>query len=202
VSDIADRYSRLADGFLARVRATPDALWDAPSPCRGWTARDVVAHVVNGHRGIVAVARGTRPAAADCVGLSAMGDAPAVDPGADLAAAFTRCRDDLLTVLRDPVLASRPLPFGPLGPVSVEQAVDVVGALELLATPGTWLAPPVATRCWTPRPSPAPTEDCRPTPPRSRSPGRSTAVCRRRTAPTHRPRSCASPGAAPSSRAA
>ncbi|NAS26511.1 maleylpyruvate isomerase family mycothiol-dependent enzyme [Herbidospora sp. NEAU-GS84] len=136
MSHIADRYAALADAFLDRIRATPAPLWDAKSPCNGWTARDVVAHVVNGHRGILGFVHGTPPAPAHGVGVSAMSDAPAVEPGADLGAAFAACRDDLLTVLRDPVLAARPLPFSQLGPVPVEHAVDVVGALELLGH--TW----------------------------------------------------------------
>jgi uncharacterized protein (TIGR03083 family) len=61
MSDAADRYARLADGFLDRIRATPDDRWDAPGPCGGWTARDVVAHVINGHRRVVTAVRGTRP---------------------------------------------------------------------------------------------------------------------------------------------
>lgn len=65
-----------------------------------------------------------------------MADAPAVEPGADLAAAFTACRDAMLAMLRDPALAARPLPGGPLGPVPVERAADVIGSLELLGH--TW----------------------------------------------------------------
>ncbi|MEO3875004.1 TIGR03086 family metal-binding protein [Nonomuraea sp. B12E4] len=136
MSGIADSYARLADAFLARVLATPDDRWNAGSPCRGWTARDVVAHVVNGHRGILAAIHGTPPVPAHGVGVAPMSDAPTVEPGADLAAAFTACRDDLLAVLRDPALAGRPLPGSPLGPIPVEQAVSVIGSLELLGH--TW----------------------------------------------------------------
>jgi len=45
LSPTADRYARVADGFTARVDRTPDAAWDAPSPCDGWVARDVVGHL-------------------------------------------------------------------------------------------------------------------------------------------------------------
>ncbi|MEV2272311.1 maleylpyruvate isomerase family mycothiol-dependent enzyme [Nonomuraea africana] len=136
MSEIAERYSDLADAFLARVRATPAGRWDAPSPCQGWVARDVVAHVINGHRGILAAVHGTRPEAEHGVAVSPMADAPAVEPDADLAAAFIACRDQILAMLRDPILARRPLPGGPLGPVPVEEATDVIGALELLGH--TW----------------------------------------------------------------
>lgn len=136
MSDIATHYRLLADGFLDRIRATPEDRWGAPSPCAGWTARDVVAHVVNGHRGILAMAGGTPPTAADGVGLSPMADAPLVEPGADLAVAFTRCRNDMLQMLDDPDRADATLPGGPLGPVPVQQAVEVIGSLELLVH--TW----------------------------------------------------------------
>lgn len=132
MSEITDRYARLADGFADRVRATPEDRWDAPSPCRGWTARDVVAHVINGHRGVVAAVSGKPSASGHGVGVAAMSDAPVVEPGADLAAAFTACRDDLLAMLEDPALAARQLPYSPLGPVTVEQAAETIGALELL----------------------------------------------------------------------
>jgi uncharacterized protein (TIGR03086 family) len=45
-SDVADRYRRLARGFTDRVEAVPEDRWENPSPCAGWTARDVVRHMV------------------------------------------------------------------------------------------------------------------------------------------------------------
>jgi uncharacterized protein (TIGR03086 family) len=136
MSEIAERYQLLSGGLLARILATPTGHWDAPSPCEGWTARDVVAHVINGHRGILAMVNGTPPEAADGVGTCAMADAPEVEPGADLGIAFRRCRDAMTTMLTDPDQAARRLPGGPLGPVPVEQAVDIIGGLELLVH--TW----------------------------------------------------------------
>jgi uncharacterized protein (TIGR03086 family) len=132
----AERYRRLASGFLERIAGTAPAAWDAPSPCAGWTARDVVAHVVNGHRGILAAVLGERPVPAFGVGVGPMDGAPPVEPGADLAAAFTDCRDRVLAVLADPELAATPLKFSPLGPVPVVVAADRIGALELLVH--TW----------------------------------------------------------------
>lgn len=43
---VAARYCRLAAAFAGKVDATPDDRWAAPSPCPGWTALDVVRHVV------------------------------------------------------------------------------------------------------------------------------------------------------------
>ncbi|MEU4700733.1 TIGR03086 family metal-binding protein [Nonomuraea dietziae] len=135
MSDIPERYARLAGAFLARIEATPDDRWDCASPCQGWTARDVVAHVINGHRGVIAAVRGTRPQAAHGVGVSSMADAPQVAQDADLAAAFAECRAGMFGILTDPRLAAKTFP-APIGIVAVEEAVDAIGALELLVH--TW----------------------------------------------------------------
>ena len=46
MSDISERYRRVAAGFTARVTAVPEDAWDNPAPCEGWVARDVVGHLV------------------------------------------------------------------------------------------------------------------------------------------------------------
>ncbi len=48
----------MSNGFDAAVRAVTPDKWDAQSPCERWRARDVVAHVVEGHRGVIAAVRG------------------------------------------------------------------------------------------------------------------------------------------------
>ena len=53
MSEVVDRYNRLADQFGARVEAAPDDAWDNPSPCEEWRARDVVKHVVETQRRLV-----------------------------------------------------------------------------------------------------------------------------------------------------
>ncbi len=47
MTDIAATYRRRADAFEALIESTPPELWSSPSPCDGWSARDVVAHVVD-----------------------------------------------------------------------------------------------------------------------------------------------------------
>ena len=42
----AEQFRRPAGIFADRVRAVPDDAWSRPSPCDGWTARDVVGHMV------------------------------------------------------------------------------------------------------------------------------------------------------------
>src|SRR3954463_15957176 len=46
MTDITDRYRKIADSFTDRVRAVPADAWDNPAPCEGWVARDVVRHLV------------------------------------------------------------------------------------------------------------------------------------------------------------
>ncbi len=49
-ASLADRYAGLAAGFGAVLDAVGPDDWTAPSPCAGWTARDVVAHVIDTQR--------------------------------------------------------------------------------------------------------------------------------------------------------
>ena len=45
--DNADRFARVSQGFLARIEAVPADAWGNASPCPNWTARAVVAHVID-----------------------------------------------------------------------------------------------------------------------------------------------------------
>lgn len=45
MDEIVERYERITGQFTDRVRAVPAEAWDDPSPCEGWTARDVVGHL-------------------------------------------------------------------------------------------------------------------------------------------------------------
>ncbi|GAA2481975.1 TIGR03086 family metal-binding protein [Terrabacter carboxydivorans] len=53
-TDILGAYTRRADPFSAVVDRVPDDGWDRPSPCEGWNARDVLAHVVTSQRQFLA----------------------------------------------------------------------------------------------------------------------------------------------------
>jgi uncharacterized protein (TIGR03086 family) len=46
MSDISERYRRVAGRFTQVATAVPDDGWDNPAPCDGWVARDVVRHMV------------------------------------------------------------------------------------------------------------------------------------------------------------
>ncbi|MEO6125024.1 MAG: TIGR03086 family metal-binding protein [Ilumatobacteraceae bacterium] len=43
---IAERYRRVGGRFTETVANVPADAWDAPAPCEGWVARDVVRHLV------------------------------------------------------------------------------------------------------------------------------------------------------------
>jgi uncharacterized protein (TIGR03086 family) len=47
MTEILERYERVTGQFSDRVRAVPAGAWDNPSPCEGWTARDVVGHLID-----------------------------------------------------------------------------------------------------------------------------------------------------------
>ena len=54
MSDVADRYRRNAARLTSLVQEVPDDGWEASSPCEGWTARQVLEHVVEGEHGFLA----------------------------------------------------------------------------------------------------------------------------------------------------
>lgn len=65
MSDFRDTYRRRADRFTAVVDALPADAWGAPSACAGWSAADVLAHVIDTQRdffGTHGVELGARPA--------------------------------------------------------------------------------------------------------------------------------------------
>jgi uncharacterized protein (TIGR03086 family) len=57
MTDVQDNYRLVSSGFDAAVRAVTPDQWGAQSPCEQWTARDLVAHVVENHRGVIASVR-------------------------------------------------------------------------------------------------------------------------------------------------
>lgn len=88
-------YDRIADRFGVLVDHCPPSRWASPSPCAGWTARDVAAHVVRNHRRALAGLDGsafTAPAADD-----------------DVRAAWRAATRGVRAALRDPVLAATAL---------------------------------------------------------------------------------------------
>jgi uncharacterized protein (TIGR03086 family) len=67
MTDVQDGYRQVSNAFDLAVRAAAPDKWAAQTPCDEWKARDLVAHVVEGHRGVIAAVRGgeSKPMSAD-----------------------------------------------------------------------------------------------------------------------------------------
>ncbi|WP_322769642.1 TIGR03086 family metal-binding protein [Frankia sp. Cr1] len=109
MSDTADRYRRLAGAFTETVAAVPADRWESPSPCEGWTARDVVRHVVDTHGMFLGL-----------VGRE-LGDIASVDD--DPLAAWRAARDAIQADLDDPARAGATFQ-GWRGPSTFAEAID------------------------------------------------------------------------------
>jgi uncharacterized protein (TIGR03086 family) len=117
MSDVADRYGRLADEFAATVAGVPDDRWNANSPCEGWTARDVVQHVCDTQGMFLGVV--DEPAGA--------GPSVAEDPVGAWRAASAPVR----AVLTDPARASATFE-GFFGETTFETAIDRFANFDLV----------------------------------------------------------------------
>lgn len=98
-----------ADRRLREVLDGPAPSWDAPSPCDGWDATDVVAHLVDAQRDFLA------PHGAD------LGERP--DVGADPAAAWREHAGRVSGALADEALPGRPFD-GFFGPTTVGATLE------------------------------------------------------------------------------
>jgi uncharacterized protein (TIGR03086 family) len=105
----ADRHRQIAADFTARVEGAED--WDAPAPVDGWTARDVVRHLVEWLPGFLSSGAGvTLPAIPD------------VD--SDPARAWRAHAKAVQELLDDPGTADGKLSNPHLGEIPLDQAID------------------------------------------------------------------------------
>jgi uncharacterized protein (TIGR03086 family) len=117
MSEIAERYRRRSDRFAARIAAVPPDRWQNPSPCEGWTALDVVRHVVDSQaRFLALVGRETGP-------VPEVADDPA--------GAWDAVRSVVQADLEDPDRATAEYE-GRFGRGTFEQAVDRFGTTDLV----------------------------------------------------------------------
>ena len=115
MSETLDRYTSLAVDFDARVHGATD--WSATSPCEGWSARDVVAHIIGGHRRLI----GAEPTE--------------VGADEDVVAAWDDATVALKAVLGDDAKAAAAVPT-PFGPMPLEQMVGRFVCMDVLVH--TW----------------------------------------------------------------
>ena len=121
MTEIADRYRRLAADFTAEVAAVPptDDRWSNPSPCPGWAARDVVGHMLDTHALFFGLIGHDVPAGP---GVEVGGDGDGDGAGGPLAA-WSHVRDAMQAALDDPDVAGTEFD-GMFGRTRWDAAVD------------------------------------------------------------------------------
>jgi uncharacterized protein (TIGR03086 family) len=109
VNAAADEHRRVAGVFTERVRGAAD--WDASAPVEGWTARDVVRHLVEWFPAFLESGAGVT-----------LEKGPSVD--VDPVAAWQTHADAVQKLLDDPGTPSRMLSNPHIGDVPLDEAVD------------------------------------------------------------------------------
>jgi len=118
VTEQAERYRRVAAAFSERVDGVGPGGWDAPAPCDGWVARDVVRHMVEWFPSLFLAP----------VGISVPAT-PSVDD--DPAGAWHALDDAVQGALDDPELASMQLEL-PMGTFTLQDAVGMLATPDVL----------------------------------------------------------------------
>ncbi len=105
----AEHHRQVAADFTRRVEGAED--WDAPAPVDGWTARDVVGHLIAWFPGFLEAGSGVR-----------LPDGPSVDD--DPVGAWRSQAAAVQELLDDPATAARLLSNPHIGEVPLPDAVD------------------------------------------------------------------------------
>jgi len=111
MDEIAERYQRITQQFTDRVKAVPADAWDNPSPCSGWSARDVVGHLTEWITGFFGPQGVTFP------------DAPSVQD--DPLGAWVAVQSTLAAALADPAMAAKQVST-PFATQSLAETVDMI----------------------------------------------------------------------------
>lgn len=108
----AEEYREIGGRFTRLVEGVPDtATWDRPSPVAGWTARDVVRHLVEWFPGFLSAGAGVE-----------LPSGPSVDD--DPVAAWRTFSDGVQALLDDPASAELVVRNPHIGDVPLPQAVS------------------------------------------------------------------------------
>src|SRR5262245_47082863 len=94
--DAAELFRRSTDEWNRRIRAIPDDMWRAPTPCSDWDTRDLVNHVTYEHRWVPPLLAG---ATLEEVGDRFDGDLLGSDPKANAMQAALRAREAIPGVM-------------------------------------------------------------------------------------------------------
>jgi uncharacterized protein (TIGR03086 family) len=112
MSDAAERYRRAAARFTQRASEVEPEAWEAPAPCEGWVARDIVGHMVE-----------WMPAFLLAAGGPSLPAGPSVDD--DPVGAWTTMSDGIQGLLDDPATAALPLHHPQAGSHALADAVSM-----------------------------------------------------------------------------
>lgn len=112
MDDDAERYRRVAARFTRRASEVSPAAWEAPAPCEGWVARDVVRHMVE-----------WMPAFLEAAGGPSLPEGPSVDD--DPVGAWTAMSDGIQALLDDPATAAVPLHHPQAGSHALADAIGM-----------------------------------------------------------------------------
>ena len=116
------RYRAVAADFLAWVHGIPADAWTGPSPCAGWSVRDVVAHVVVVHRRVLG-----RLTGGELPGI----EPPPPQPGEDLPAQLRALVAAVGDAVEDPARAGRRVD-SIIGPVTFAELVATLLCADVL----------------------------------------------------------------------
>ena len=121
MTEVAERFRRVAEGLTHAIAAVHDDAWANPSPCEDWNARDVIRHLVD-----------WLPGPGFLLGTFGIdtGPIPSVDDDPD--GAWAAVRDAIQAGLDDPAVAQRVEDCGPPGQLSFEAAVDMTCTPDVL----------------------------------------------------------------------
>jgi uncharacterized protein (TIGR03086 family) len=111
MDEIRERFERITGQFTERVAAVPADAWDNPSPCEGWTARDVVGHLTEWIPGFF--------------GSQGVEFPPVPSVQDEPLAAWTVVRDVVAKTLDDPELAAKPVAT-PVSTQTLAETVDMI----------------------------------------------------------------------------
>jgi len=121
MTDVQDRYQVVSAGFREVLdRVGPDQ-WSAPSPCAEWTARDIVVHLVDGHRSVIAGVTGGAP--------------EPLGADEDVRRAWEDAARAIEAIAADPVVAATEFQ-GPAGPMPAGEVIATFVTMDLLVH--TW----------------------------------------------------------------
>ena len=114
MSENLRNFTKAVYGMDAVVKRVPDQAWDDPSPCEGWSARDVVAHQVGVLVGAATIAR---------TGEMARPAAP--EDRSDPVVIWAGARDEILEALDHPAVLQQEGAYW-FGEMTVDRFISIV----------------------------------------------------------------------------